>query len=237
MFPYGAEYGKGYPASVVTTRDVLDMLSELARLTTLEEGSPQAFKVRAYENARAAIEASGLDVTKMTKAELMEIKGVGGATADKILEFVATGKVDKLERLQAAYPPAFVELTRIPGLGPKTLALIRSELGVEDLDGLKQAIADQRLRTLPGLGKTSEEKIARAIERLGLHGKDRRTPIVEVLPLADALSEELASFPGVTAALPCGSFRRLDRKSTRLNSSHVRISYAVFCLKKKTKKN
>ncbi len=65
MFPYGAEYGKGYPASVVTTRDVLDMLSELARLTTLEEGSPQAFKVRAYENARAASEASGLDVTKM----------------------------------------------------------------------------------------------------------------------------------------------------------------------------
>lgn len=193
---------------MATTRDVLEMLSELARLTTLEEGSPQSFKVRAYENARAAIEASGRDVTQMSKAELMSIKGVGGATADKILEFVATGKVDKLERLQAAYPPAFVELTRIPGLGPKTLALIRSELGVEDLDGLKQAIADQRLRTLPGLGKTSEEKIARAIERLGLHGKDRRTPIVEVLPLADALSEELASFPGVTAALPCGSFRR-----------------------------
>jgi len=193
---------------VATTRDVLEMLSELARLTTLEEGSPQSFKVRAYENARAAIEASGRDVTQMSKAELMSIKGVGGATADKILEFVATGKVDKLERLRAAYPPAFVELTRIPGLGPKTLALIRSELGVEDLDGLKQAIADQRLRTLPGLGKTSEEKIARAIERLGLHGKDRRTPIVEVLPLADALSEELASFPGVTAALPCGSFRR-----------------------------
>ena len=193
---------------MATTRDVLEMLSELARLTTLEEGSPQSFKVRAYENARAAIEASGRDVTQMSKAELMSIKGVGGATADKILEFVATGKVDKLERLRAAYPPAFVELTRIPGLGPKTLALIRSELGVEDLDGLKQAIADQRLRTLPGLGKTSEEKIARAIERLGLHGKDRRTPIVEVLPLADALSEELASFPGVTAALPCGSFRR-----------------------------
>lgn len=210
MFPYGAEYGKGYPASVVTTRDVLDMLSELARLTTLEEGSPQAFKVRAYENARAAIEASGLDVTKMTKAELMEIKGVGGATADKILEFVSTGKVAKLEKLRAEYPPSFVELARIPGLGPKTLKLIRSELGVEDLDGLKRAIAEQRLRTLPGLGKTSEEKIARAIERLGLHGKDRRTPIGEVLPLADSLAAELAELPGVTAAVPCGSLRRFS---------------------------
>src|SRR5690606_38932010 len=140
----------------VTTRDVLQMLAELARLTTLEEGSPQSFKVRAYENAIAGIEGAGVDVTSMSKAELTKLKGIGGATADKILEFVGTGTVAKLEKLRSAYPPAFVELTRIPGLGPKTLKLIRSELGVEDLDGLKEAIAAERLRELPGLGKTSE---------------------------------------------------------------------------------
>jgi len=186
------------------------MLSELSRLTTLEEGSPQSFKVRAYDNARGAIEGAGVDVTTMSKAELTALKGVGGSTADKILEFVASGRVDKLERLRQKYPPAFLELTRIPGLGPKTLIMIRRELGVENLEDLKAALAAERLRELPGLGKTSEEKIARAIERLGLHGKDRRTPIVDVLPLARSLAEELGGLSGVTAAQYCGSLRRFS---------------------------
>src|SRR5690606_41824370 len=98
------------------------MLSELARLTTLEEGSPQSFKVRAYENARAAIEASGRDVTQMSKAELMAIKRVGGATADTILEFVATGKVDKRERLRPAHPRACLQLPATPGPGQNARA-------------------------------------------------------------------------------------------------------------------
>ena len=186
------------------------MLSELSRLTTLEEGSPQSFKVRAYDNARGAIEGAGVDVTTMSKSELTALKGVGGSTADKILEFVASGRVDKLERLRQKYPPAFLELTRIPGLGPKTLVMIRRELGVENLEDLKAALAAERLRELPGLGKTSEEKIARAIERLGLHGKDRRTPIVDVLPLARSLAEELGSLSGVTAVQYCGSLRRFS---------------------------
>ncbi len=194
----------------MNTRDVLVMLAELAQLTTLEEGSPQSFKVRAYENAIGAIEGSGADVTSMTKAELTGIKGIGASTADKILEFVTTGSVAKLEGLRAKYPPAFVQLTRIPGLGPKTLALIRSELGVEDLDGLRAAIEAERLRDLPGLGKTSEEKIARAIERLGLHGKDRRTPIVDALPVARSLTHELEELEGVSEARYCGSLRRFS---------------------------
>jgi DNA polymerase (family 10) len=196
--------------SRVSNRDVIAMLSELAALTALAEGSPQSFKVRAYENALGAIEGFGSDVAQLSKAELTSIKGVGGSTADKILEFLATGSVAKLEALRQTYPPEFVQLTKIPGLGPKTLATIRAELGVEDLEGLKAAIEAQQLRDLPGLGKTSEEKIARAIERLGLHGKDRRTPIVEALPLARDLVADLERLPGVEQALHCGSLRRFS---------------------------
>jgi DNA polymerase (family 10) len=188
--------------------EIIRMLAELARLTTLEEGSPQAFKVRAYENAIAGIEGYPGELDELTKAELTQIKGVGGSTADKIIELRTTGKVAKLETLRGEYPPGFVELTKIPGLGPKTLKLLRSELGVEDLDGLKQVVADQRLRELPGMGEKSEEKIARAIERLGLHGKDRRTPLVEVMGLAMSLAGRIATLPGVDQAVPCGSIRR-----------------------------
>jgi DNA polymerase (family 10) len=186
------------------------MLIELVRLTTLEEGSPQAFKVRAYENAIAGIEAYQGEIDGLAKSELVKIKGVGGSTADKILELGETGAVAKLETLREKYPPGFVELTKIPGLGPKTLKMIRAELGVEDVEGLKEAIDEERLRDLPGLGEKSEGKIKKAIERLGLHGKDRRTPLVDVYTFAHSLAERLTALDGVTEAVPCGSLRRFS---------------------------
>ena len=186
----------------------LRTLAELAKLTALDEGSPQAFRVRAYENAIQGIEGFGGELSGLSKSELTKIKGVGPSTADKILEFEATGHVAKLDALREKYPPPFVELTKIPGLGPKTLKLIRSELGVEDIESLRDAIADEKLRELPGLGKTSEEKVGKAIERLGLHGKDRRTPLVEAMPLARSLARRLRDLPNVVDAVPCGSIRR-----------------------------
>jgi DNA polymerase (family 10) len=194
---------------VTTTRDVLAMLDELAQLTTLEEESNQSFKVRAYENAKRALEAHGGDIVGLSAKELEKIKGVGKATAAKVRELVDTGEVEKLETLRAAYPPAFVELSRIPGIGPKTLKLMRSELGIEDLDDLRAAIADEQLRRLPGLGETSEAKIAKAIERLGLTGKDRRTPVAEAMPIATRLVEELRELPAVVDVAFCGSLRRM----------------------------
>ena len=143
-------------------------------------------------------------------AELTKVDGVGKATASKIREFVDTGSVEKLTKLRAAYPPDFVELSRIPGLGPKTLKLVRSELGIENVEQLKTAIEEEKLRTLPGLGATSEAKIAKAISRLGLTGKDRRTPIADALPLAERLVDDLLALDVVDDAKFCGSLRRMS---------------------------
>jgi len=196
---------------VMTIRsEAIRMLAELAKLTALDEGSPQAFKVRAYENAVAGIEAHQGEIDGLSKSELTEIKGVGGSTADKIIELRDTGKVAKLEALREAYPPKFVELTKIPGLGPKTLKMIRTQLGVEDLEGLRAVLEAESLRDLPGLGEKSEEKIKKAIERLGLHGKDRRTPLVEVFGFAHSLAARIATIDGVDGAVPCGSLRRFS---------------------------
>jgi DNA polymerase (family 10) len=195
---------------MATRLEILRMLAELAKLTALDEGSPQAFRVRAYENALNGIEGHQGELTGLNKAELVEIKGVGASTADKILEFQASGSVAKLDALREKYPPAFVQLSKIPGLGPKTLKLLRSELGVEDIDGLRNAIAAEQLRELPGMGKTSEEKIGKAIERLGLHGKDRRTPLVEAFPLARSLAARISALDFVETAVPCGSIRRFS---------------------------
>lgn len=190
--------------------EIIRMLAEMARLTMLEEGSPQAFRVRAYESAIAGIEGHPGELSGLTKAELTAIKGVGSSTADKILELETSGKVAKLEKLREEYPPSFVELTKIPGLGPKRLKMIRDALGIEDLEGLKGAIAGEKLRGLPGLGEKAELKISRDIERLGLHGKDRRTPVIEVVGLASSLVDRIKQVPGVETAVPCGSLRRLS---------------------------
>ncbi|MCP3912743.1 MAG: DNA polymerase/3'-5' exonuclease PolX [Actinomycetia bacterium] len=193
----------------VTNQDVLAMLSELVILTTLDEESPQSFKVRAYENARLALEVHGADITDLTVGELTKIKGVGKATANKVRELVDTGSVAKVDALREVYPPAYVELSRIPGMGPKTLKLVRRELGVEDVGGLREAIANQTLRALPGLGAKSEAKMAKAIERLGLTGKDRPTPIADALPLATRLVADLEAVAGVVEVAYCGSLRRM----------------------------
>ena len=185
----------------MTTRgQILEALDELRTLMTLEEGSPQAFRVRAYDNAIQGLESSTADVAALSEAELIKVKGVGKSTAAKIRELIDTGSIKKLDGLREKYPPEFVTLTRIPGLGPKTLLMLRDRLGVQNLDDLKSALAAEALRDLPGLGQKSEEKIAHAIERLGLHGKDTRTPIVEALPLAVSIVAELLTLPAVKKA-------------------------------------
>ena len=184
------------------------MLAELARLTSLDEGSPQSFKVRAYENAIHGIEGYPGNVAGLDQKELVSIKGVGGSIAARIIEFIETGSVAKLDELRIKYPAPLVELLKIPGLGPKTLKTLRAELNIANLDDLKAAIEREALREVPGLGKTTEEKIAKAIKRLGMHGKDRRTPIAEALPIAEGLAAELGSLPGVDSVTWCGSLRR-----------------------------
>jgi DNA polymerase (family X) len=189
-------------------QDVADVLRELAELTTLDEGSPQAFRVRAYENALRAVETLSGDIETMTVAALTKVEGIGKSTAQKIREYLDGGRVEKLDALRAKFPPGVVELSHLPGVGPKAVAKLRAALGVECIDDLKRAIAEQRVRTVPGFGAKSEEKIARAIERLGLGGKERRTPIAKAMPIAQRLVAELAELSEALEVHYCGSLRR-----------------------------
>lgn len=196
--------------ATTSNASILAMLDELVTLTTLKEGSPQSFKVRGYEKAKQGLQSAVGPIADLSPSELVAVKGVGKSTASKIREFIETGSVEKIDTLRAEFPPAVVALSRIPGLGPKTLALVRSELGIENVDDLKVAIEAGQLRTLPGLGATSEAKIAKAIDRLGLTGKDRRTPIADALPLAERLVADLEAIEGVEQAQYCGSLRRFS---------------------------
>jgi DNA polymerase (family 10) len=193
-----------------TKQDVLDMLQELAQLTMLEEGDPQSFRVRAYESAAHAIEAQATDLGRLTEKELQKIKGIGKSTAAKIRELVEGGKVAKLEELRSKHPASVVALLRIQGMGPKAVQRLRAELGVQSIDDLRAAIADQKIRALKGFGEKSEEKFARALARLDEQGTLGRTPISVALPLAERIVAHVLAVPGVTHASMCGSLRRFS---------------------------
>lgn len=188
--------------------EIASLLYELARLTTLEDGSSQSFRVRAYEAAARAVEGHPQPVAEMSEDELAGLRSVGRSTARKIRELVGTGHMEKLDRLRTEYPPTFQELTRVPGVGPKTALALRQHLGVQSVEDLKAALEAQAVRTVPGLGPKSEENIARAIDRLGIGAKERRTPIGDALRVAADVTEALGALPGVVRAETMGSLRR-----------------------------
>jgi DNA polymerase (family 10) len=146
----------------------------------------------------------------MSVAELIQIDGVGDSTARKITEFAANGSIGKVERLKTRFPPTMLDLMKIPGLGPKTVLLLQEHLGVTDVAGLEDALDKQLLRTLPGFGAKSEEKIARSIELLGIHSDETRTPIHDAMEIANRVMAELAASLDIVRMEVAGSLRRLS---------------------------
>src|ERR1051325_215508 len=193
-----------------TKQDALDMLRELTELTLLDEGDPQSFRVRAYENAAQAVAAQANDLGRLTLADLKKIHGVGKSTAETIRELFETGTVKKLEALREKYPRSLVALLRLQGVGPKAVRRLQAELGVQSLDDLRRALDEHRLQTLKGFGEKSEQRLRDAIDRLEKEGALTRTSIAIALPHAERLVAELAQVRGVTFAGYCGSLRRFS---------------------------
>ncbi len=191
---------------MVANVDIAARLWELARLTILDDGSPQSFRARAYERAARAVESAADPLTEMQDSQLLALTGVGKSTAAKIREIIATGSTAKLDELRNRYPPAFQELTRVPGVGPKTALLLRDRLGVESIGDLREALDREALRELPGLGAKTEKNLARALERLGV--AEARTPIIDAMRTADEVVRALAADPAVGRAEVMGSLRR-----------------------------
>lgn len=193
-----------------TKQDVLDMLRELAELTLLEEQDPNSFRVRAYESAAQAVAAQATDLGKLTPKELQKISGIGKSTAEKIRELLETGRVARLEALREKHPKSVVALLNVPGLGPKAVARLRQEIGVQSIDDLKLALEQRKLRELKGFGPKSEDKLRQALARLEAQGALTRTPISIALPHAERILSHLREVPGVTQALYAGSLRRFS---------------------------
>ena len=130
----------------MTNEEVAEVLDTIALLLQLEDESP--FRIRSYQRAAEAIRGLGEDLASIRAgAGLESIPGVGEAIARKIEELLDTGGLQYLDRLLAKYPDGFLELLRIPGLGPKRAAMFYRELGISSVSSSNRRRSRQAVTT------------------------------------------------------------------------------------------
>ncbi len=191
-----------------TNDEVARLLAELATLTELDEGSPNAFRVRAYQNAERAVKGLAEDVAGLSATELSKVKGIGKSIAAKIREYVDTGAMAKLDELREKHPPSKLALLQVPGLGPKTVQLLDVELGIRSVEALVAGLDDGSVAGLEGMGEKTISNMREGIEVLGLTSKDRRVPIATALPLAERIVAQLQEVDAANRVAYAGSLRR-----------------------------
>ena len=184
------------------------LLREYADLLAI--AGEDRFRIRAYENAARSIGGSTKDITDLSVGELTKLSSVGKATAEKVREYLDTGRIAKLEELRARVGGGSVrDLLNVGGLGPKRAAFLVSELGVTTIDALRAAAEKGALRGLPGFGPTLETKILRATTSAAADG-ERRIHVGTALALATAVIDELREMPEVGTIAYAGSLRRMQ---------------------------
>ena len=142
--------------------EIAGLLREYAELTQITGGD--VFRARNYEKAARSVRGWGDDIGQLDVTALRAIPGVGASIAAKIAEYRESGSIRALDELRAKIPPGVLELTRVPGLGPKRALQLNRDLGVRSVDDLAAAIKAGRLDGLTGFGARSEERIAAGIE-------------------------------------------------------------------------
>jgi DNA polymerase (family X) len=181
---------------------VAALLREYAELTVITGGD--VFRVRNYEKAARSIRGWPEDVGQLDLKALRAIPGVGASIAAKIAEFNQTGAIKALDELRARIPAGVLELTRVPGLGPKRALQLSRDLGIQSVDDLAEAVKAGRLDGLAGFGARSEERIAAGIE---VYRQGRERVLLDVaLRTATAMVDELT--PLSQRCAYAGSLRR-----------------------------
>ncbi len=188
--------------------EIADAFAELADLYELDGAI--VHRVLAYRNAAKAIRDSGASVAELSRAgRAEELPGIGKTIAEKIATLLETGAIPSAEKLKAKFPPGLVEVTRVPGLGPKRARRLHDELGIGSLEDLRGAAEGERLRAVPGFGPKAEENVLTALAA-GVDGRPaERTILSRALAVAEQLRDGLLEHPAVDRVEIAGSARRM----------------------------
>jgi len=170
-----------------------------------------AFKPYAYEKAALALETLEKDIGEIYKEggrkALLKIPGTGESMADKIEEYLKTGKVKYYEELKKKTPVNLEELVQVEGLGPKRIKFLYQKLGIRNLKTLEKAARDNKISPLFGFGEKTEKNILEGINFL--KRSKGRFLLGEILPVAKRVYGKLKNLKEVEAISPAGSVRRM----------------------------
>ena len=188
--------------------EIAEAFEELASLYELD--GAVVYRVVAYRNAAKAIREAGVSVAELTKqGRVTELAGVGKTIEEKINALLDTGSIPSADKLKQRIPSGLVEITRIPGLGPKRAKLLHDELGVASIDELREAAETGRLKDVKGFGTKAEENVLAAFAA-GADGRPKaRMLLSKALPVAEELVAALRDHPAAIRVELAGSARRL----------------------------
>jgi DNA polymerase (family X) len=187
-------------------KTIAGILYETADL--MEINNDDSFRIRSYRRAAEAIEALPMQVSELIAdpKKLLEIPGIGKGMCANLQEIFKEGKLKLHSELLEKYRPSMLELLKIQGLGPKTIALLWSAHQVCDLDGVEKLARAGKIRELPRMGEKQEQKILKSIEDYRRIAGRFLLDVAE--RVAEKLIEHVSSFPGVEKITPAGSLRR-----------------------------
>jgi DNA polymerase (family 10) len=197
------------PATELSNAVIADALEELGDLYELDGAI--VHRVLAYRTGAKSVRAATAPVAALARAgRATELPGIGATLQEKILALLDTGTIPAAAKLREKFPAGLLQITRLPGIGPKRARLLYSELGVDSLAALREATAAQRVRTVRGLGAAFEARIAQALEEgVAERASTPRVLLPQALELGEDIAASLRDRAGEgTTVLLAGSVRR-----------------------------
>ncbi|MGB7265831.1 MAG: DNA polymerase/3'-5' exonuclease PolX [Terracidiphilus sp.] len=182
------------------------LLAETADL--LEIDGADSFRIRSYRRAAEAAEQTTVDLAEAAgdTARLLEIDGIGKSMAAHLQAIAATGTLPMRDELLAKYGAGVLELLKLPGMGPKTVALLWDAAKIGSIDQLAAAIEAGRLKGLPRMGEKQIEKLRKGIDDYRRSAGRFRIDVAE--EEAQRIAAYLLKFKGIEKVTPAGSLRR-----------------------------
>jgi DNA polymerase (family 10) len=182
------------------------LLDETAALLEIDAADP--FRVRSYRRAAEAVEQQTTQLATLVADEkaLLAIPGIGKGMAANLRDLATTGTMPLREELLGKYKATMLELLRLPGMGPKTVAMVYAALGVADIDALEASAKRGDLLPLPRMGQKFTDKLLKGIEDYRKNSSRFRIDVAR--GHAVRISELIRAFPGIDTITPAGSLRR-----------------------------
>jgi DNA polymerase (family 10) len=191
-----------------TNSEIADAMDELGDLYELDGAS--IHRIVAYRNGAKAVREASSSVAQLAlDGQATKLPGIGATLQEKIVALTETGEIPALVKLRGKFPPGLVEMTKLPGLGPKRARRLYEELQIDSLDSLREAAAAGRIRDLKGFGAKAEEALLEAVDAYEQSGPAQRVVLNRALVVGEELLEAIRAHPATVHAELAGSARRM----------------------------